>query len=61
MQNDSEQTKVQPFEFDKFVESIPQYAFPEINEQGDVIIRRKNPSPPRDLREIPLGGDSTEI
>jgi hypothetical protein len=27
------------------VEKIPQYEMPEINERGDIIIRRKNPPP----------------
>lgn len=26
--------------------SIPQYEMPEINEHGDIIIRRKRPAPP---------------
>jgi hypothetical protein len=27
------------------MESIPQYELPEVNEKGDIIIRRKNPTP----------------
>jgi hypothetical protein len=29
--------------FDQFVATIPQYALPELNAKGDIIIRRKNP------------------
>jgi hypothetical protein len=29
--------------FDQFVNALPQYALPELNAQGDIIIRRKNP------------------
>lgn len=32
------------------IENLPQYAMPEINERGDIIIRRLNP-PPRVERE----------
>jgi hypothetical protein len=32
--------------FDQFVAAIPQYALPELNGRGDIIIRRKNPPPP---------------
>lgn len=28
---------------DLMIEKIPQYEMPEINERGDIIIRRKNP------------------
>jgi hypothetical protein len=30
---------------DALIRSIPQYEMPEINEHGDIIIRRKNPPP----------------
>lgn len=30
-----------------FFRSIPQYEAPVINERGDIIIRRKNPLPPK--------------
>jgi hypothetical protein len=30
-----------------FLRSIPMYDSPEINEYGDIIIRRKNPTKPR--------------
>ncbi len=30
------------------IEMIPQYDVPEVNEQGDIIIRRRNPATPRD-------------
>ncbi len=30
------------------IESIPQYEMPEINEDGDIIIRRKRRSPPEE-------------
>jgi hypothetical protein len=45
--------------FDKFVAGLPQYALPEINDHGDIIIRRKTPRPdmpPKKLSE----SDSTE-
>lgn len=29
--------------FELFVGALPQYALPEISDQGDIIIRRKNP------------------
>ena len=32
-----------------FVRSIPQYEKPDINENGDIIIRRKRPGAPRTL------------
>lgn len=28
---------------DKLIESVPQYEMPEINENGDIILRRKRP------------------
>jgi hypothetical protein len=31
--------------FDEFVSAIPQYALPEVNGRGDIIIRRKNLHP----------------
>jgi hypothetical protein len=33
------------------LQSIPQYETPEINEHGDIIIRRKRPHPERRLPE----------
>lgn len=30
------------------IEMIPQYEMPEVLENGDIIIRRKNPPPPAD-------------
>lgn len=43
------------------IENLPQYAMPEINERGDIIIRRLNP-PPRAERErerVPEDPDET--
>lgn len=40
-----------------FIDMIPQYEMPEINEDGDIIIRRKRdiePSPEEDDEEDPL-------
>ena len=40
-----------------FIDMIPQYEMPEINENGDIIIRRKRhvePSPEEDDEEDPL-------
>ncbi len=40
-----------------FIDMIPQYEMPEINENGDIIIRRKRhvePSPEEDDEEGPL-------
>lgn len=31
---------------DKLIESVPQYQMPEINENGDIILRRKRPYGP---------------
>lgn len=31
--------------FDKFVDSVPRYEPPQINENGDIILRRKQPEP----------------
>jgi hypothetical protein len=48
-----------------FIDSIPQYEAPYINEEGDIIIRRKRddaPLPPRipddDRHVTPLPGDT---
>lgn len=30
------------------IEMVPQYEMPEVNENGDIIIRRKNPPPRRE-------------
>ena len=35
--------------------AIPQYEAPYINENGDIIIRRKNPSPKREQPSVPEG------
>jgi hypothetical protein len=32
--------------FEAFIDMIPQFEPPEMNEQGDIIIRRKHPEPP---------------
>ena len=32
---------------DAFIDMIPQYEMPEINENGDIIIRRKRSTPPK--------------
>jgi hypothetical protein len=45
--------------FDQFVAAIPQYALPEVNAKGDIIIRRKNPQAPANLGQ--MSGDVTEI
>lgn len=44
-----------------FVENLPQYAAPEIDAQGNIVIRRLNPPtarrdtpPPRDADSLPL-------
>ena len=34
------------------VERIPQYELPEVLDNGDIIIRRKNPEPEEDAPEI---------
>jgi hypothetical protein len=44
--------------FDAFVQSLPQYDAPEINERGDIIIRRRNPR--RDAVPLPPGDDEDE-
>ncbi len=31
--------------FNKFVDSMPQYEMPQLNENGDIILRRKRPEP----------------
>ena len=31
---------------EKLIESVPQYQMPEINENGDIILRRKRPEAP---------------
>ena len=35
--------------------AIPQYEAPYINENGDIIIRRKNPSPKSEQPSVPKG------
>ncbi len=46
-----------------FIEMIPQYEMPVINEHGDIIIRRKRPGdPPPETEEGEEGGiDETRI
>ena len=42
---------------DAFIDMIPQYEMPEINENGDIIIRRKRhvePSPEEEDEEDPI-------
>ncbi len=38
--------------------AVPQYAMPEVLENGDIIIRRKNPPEPK-RAQPPLGTDET--
>ncbi|HEY4136790.1 MAG TPA: hypothetical protein VGO34_16425 [Alphaproteobacteria bacterium] len=46
--------------FDEFAAALPRYALPEINDRGDIVIRRKNPPPPvPELR--PSDEDSADI
>jgi len=45
--------------FDRFVAELPQYALPELNAKGDIIIRRKNP--PRGAGQPTGFDDSQEI
>jgi hypothetical protein len=42
------------------IEKIPQYEMPEINEQGDIIIRRKNPPEPESSPDPDPSPDETE-
>ena len=42
-----------------FIHSIPQYEAPEINEDGDIIIRRKRP-PESEPEPAPTGPDFDE-
>lgn len=44
---------------EKFVAELPRYGLPEITEQGDIIIRRKNPDPNMPAK-TPSESDSTE-
>jgi hypothetical protein len=45
--------------FDQFVNALPQYALPELNAQGDIIIRRKTPRPDMPSKKL-SESDSTE-
>lgn len=40
---------------DDLFRSMPRYAMPEVTEDGDIIIRRIDPSPDRPAREGPDG------
>lgn len=40
---------------DLLLQSVPQYEAPEINEQGDIVIRRKHPAP---TQKPPASGDT---
>jgi hypothetical protein len=42
------------------IQSIPQYEMPEIEENGDIIIRRKHPTPDPEPRE-PENPDVPEV
>jgi hypothetical protein len=42
------------------IEKIPQYEMPEINERGDIIIRRKNPPEPESSPSPETAPDETE-
>ncbi len=43
-----------------FLQSIPQYEAPEILENGDIIIRRKNPPPEPDQKPETEAPDKTK-
>ncbi len=42
------------------LQAIPQYETPEILDNGDIIIRRKNPNPPPQKNSNPDGTDKTK-
>ena len=42
------------------MDSIPQYELPEVNENGDIIIRRKNPTPKETTPKRKEEPDSTD-
>ncbi len=41
------------------IDSIPQYEMPEINEHGDIIIRRKRPPAPDGLDDADIDQTQT--
>jgi hypothetical protein len=41
----------------KLVESVPQFEMPEMNENGDIILRRKHPPVPE---SVPVPGPATD-
>ncbi|MEQ8227861.1 MAG: hypothetical protein RIA64_07230 [Rhodospirillales bacterium] len=49
--------------FELFIMTIPQYEMPEVLPNGDIIIRRKNPSGEKDKNapvvEPPIAGEKT--
>ncbi len=40
--------------------AVPQYEMPEVLENGDIIIRRRNPDRPKHPRPSPRSGDGTD-
>jgi hypothetical protein len=45
---------------DKLIQAVPQYEMPTITENGDIILRRKNPSPPDAKQKQPSLNDRAE-
>ena len=41
------------------IENLPQYALPELNENGDIIIRRLNPRAEKPRPPVPQNPDET--
>src|SRR6476620_11285921 len=41
------------------IENLPQYAMPELNENGDIVIRRINPRAEKPRPKPPAGPDET--
>jgi hypothetical protein len=41
------------------IENLPQYAMPELNENGDIIIRRLNPRAEKPRTKPPQAPDET--
>jgi hypothetical protein len=41
------------------IENLPQYAMPELNENGDIVIRRINPRAEKPRPRAPQGPDET--
>ncbi len=39
------------------IQNLPQYEMPQLNERGDIIIRRINPPPPKKPGQRPLADD----